>query len=41
MPIYTYTRVQLMHPEVKGWLANILDHHPYKYVYIEPIAVNE
>lgn len=32
IPIYTYTRVQLKHPDVKGWWPNILDHHPYKYV---------
>ena len=35
MPIYTYTRVALRHPSVKGWYANILDHHPYKFVYLE------
>ncbi len=35
VPIYTYTRVYLLRPEVKGWYANIQDHHPYQYVYLE------
>ena len=35
IPIYIYTRVFLIRPEVKGWHPNILDHHPYKYVYLE------
>ena len=35
MPIYTYTRILLKHPSVKGWHPNILDIHPYKYVYLE------
>lgn len=35
IPIYTYTRVLLIHPNIKGWYANILDQHPYKYVYLE------
>ena len=35
MPIYTYTRVMLRDPSVKNWFANILDRHPYKYVYLE------
>ena len=35
IPIYTYTRVYLKRPEVKGWYPNILDHHPYQYVYLE------
>jgi oligopeptide transport system substrate-binding protein len=34
MPIYTYTRILLKHPTVKGWYPNILDIHPYKYVYL-------
>lgn len=33
--IYTYTRIFLMRPEVKGWYPNIMDHHPYQYVYLE------
>ncbi|MEH6557004.1 MAG: peptide ABC transporter substrate-binding protein [Oceanicoccus sp.] len=35
MPIYTYTRLYLKAPELKGWYSNILDHHPYKYIYLE------
>jgi oligopeptide transport system substrate-binding protein len=35
-PIYTYTRVYLKSPDVKGWYPNILDYHPYKYIYLEP-----
>lgn len=35
IPIYTYTRVYLKSPDVKGWYPNILDHHPYKHVYLE------
>ena len=38
MPIYTYTRLYLIRPEVKGWYNNILDHHPYKYVYLEEVV---
>ncbi len=33
LPVYWYTRVYLIRPEVQGWYPNILDHHPYKYVY--------
>ncbi len=35
LPIYTYTRVTLRRPEVRNWFPNILDHHPYKYLYLE------
>ncbi len=35
LPIYTYTRVTLKRPEVQNWFSNILDHHPYKYLYLE------
>ncbi len=33
-PIYTYTNVYLRSADVQGWHPNILDHHPYKYVYL-------
>jgi len=36
IPIYIYTRVYLLDPGVKGWNPTILDHHPYKYLYLEP-----
>ncbi|MBW1915273.1 MAG: peptide ABC transporter substrate-binding protein [Deltaproteobacteria bacterium] len=32
--IYTYTIIRLISPDVKGWYPNVLDHHPYKYVYL-------
>jgi oligopeptide transport system substrate-binding protein len=35
LPIYFYTRVFLIHPSVRGWNPTILDHHPYKYVWLE------
>lgn len=34
MPIYIYTRPYLLDPKVKGWYGNILDHHPWKHVYL-------
>jgi len=38
IPIYYYTRVYLLQPSVKNWYPNNLDHHPYKYVYLDPTA---
>jgi oligopeptide transport system substrate-binding protein len=35
IPIYTYTYKHLLHTSVKGVHDNILDYHPYKYVYLE------
>jgi len=35
MPIYYYMTTYLLDPRVKGWHPTILDHHPYKYVYLE------
>ncbi len=35
LPVYFYTHAFLIRPEVKGWWPTILDHHPYKYVYLE------
>ena len=35
LPVYTYTKISLIRPEVKGWYSNVLDHHPYQYVYLE------
>ena len=40
IPIYTYTRVLLKHPQLKGWEPNILDIHPYKYVYLEDSTID-
>ncbi len=36
IPIYFYTHVFLIQPSVKGWHPTLLDHHPYKYVWLEP-----
>ena len=34
IPIYYYTRVYALRPEVKNWNPNILDHHPWKHIYL-------
>ncbi|MFI5355960.1 MAG: peptide ABC transporter substrate-binding protein [Opitutales bacterium] len=36
IPIYYYTTVRLIQPSVHGWYPTVLDHHPYKYVWLEP-----
>jgi oligopeptide transport system substrate-binding protein len=36
IPIYTYTHVFLKNPSVQGWHATLLDHHPYKHVWLAP-----
>lgn len=36
IPIYFYTRPRLIRPSVKGFYPNLLDHHPYKYIYLVP-----
>ena len=36
IPIYTYTRNFLAKNSVKGLNDNILDYHPYKYIYLSP-----
>ena len=36
IPIYIYTRVYLLDPGVKNYNPTILDHHPYKHIYLEP-----
>ena len=35
LPIYFYVRSSLRQPSVKGWWPNVLDHHPFKHVYLE------
>ena len=35
-PIYYFTHTLLKHPSVKGWNPTLLDHHPYKHVWLEP-----
>lgn len=36
IPLYHYTHVFLIQPSVKGWHPTLLDHHPYKSVWLEP-----
>jgi oligopeptide transport system substrate-binding protein len=35
IPIYYYTHVFLLQPSVQGWPPTLLDHHPYKHVWLE------
>jgi oligopeptide transport system substrate-binding protein len=35
-PLYFNTHVFLLQPQVKGWYPTLLDHHPYKHVWLEP-----
>jgi len=37
LPIYFYVRASLRDRSVKGWWSNVLDHHPYKHVYLEDV----
>jgi oligopeptide transport system substrate-binding protein len=34
IPIYHLSTVRLVHPAVRGWHPTLLDHHPYKYVWL-------
>ncbi|HUL54020.1 MAG TPA: peptide ABC transporter substrate-binding protein [Opitutaceae bacterium] len=36
IPIHYYTHVFLIRPSVHGWYPTLLDHHPYKYVWLGP-----
>ena len=36
LPIYTYTQTRLISTDVHGWDHNILDQHPYKYLWLAP-----
>ncbi len=36
LPLYWYTRVYLLHPDVRNWHPTLLDHHPYKHVDLIP-----
>ena len=40
IPVYFYTNPFLIHGAVKQWLPNILNHHPYKFVYLKNASVN-
>ena len=35
LPLYFYVHLTLRHPTVRGWYPTLLDHHPYKYVYLQ------
>jgi oligopeptide transport system substrate-binding protein len=35
IPLYHNTHVFLLQPSVKGWHPTLLDHHPYKHVWLE------
>ena len=35
IPLYYNTHVFLLQPSVKGWNPTLLDHHPYKHVWLE------
>lgn len=35
IPLYHYTHVFLIRPSVRNWHPTLLDHHPYKTVYLE------
>lgn len=35
VPLYFNTHVFLLQPSVHGWYSTVLDHHPYKYVWLE------
>ncbi len=36
-PIYTYSRIHLVSPDVHGWYENILAHQLYKRIYLETV----
>ncbi len=35
IPVFHYTHVFLLQPSVRGWNSTVLDHHPYKHVWLE------
>ncbi len=38
LPLYWYTRVYLLHPDVQNWHPLLLDNHPYKHIDLVPVA---
>jgi oligopeptide transport system substrate-binding protein len=36
IPLYHMSTVRLVHPAVRGWHPTLLDHHPYKHVWLDP-----
>ena len=35
IPVYYYSHIFLIQPSVHGWYPTLLDHHPYKHVWLE------
>ena len=35
VPLFIYTQVRLVSPQLCGWQPNPLDQHPYKYLWID------
>jgi oligopeptide transport system substrate-binding protein len=35
IPVYYYSHIFLLQPSVRGWHPTLLDHHPYKHVWLE------
>lgn len=35
IPVFYFTHVFLLKPSVRGWHPTLLDHHPYKHVWLE------
>ncbi len=35
IPLYIYTRIYLLSPDVQGWFENVEDVHPLKYVWMK------
>jgi oligopeptide transport system substrate-binding protein len=36
IPVYHYSHGFLIRPSLQGWYPTLLDHHPYKYLYLDP-----
>jgi oligopeptide transport system substrate-binding protein len=36
MPLYFYRSKSLVQPSVRGWHPNLLDHHPWKHISLQP-----
>ena len=35
IPLYHHNRVYLLSPAVQGWVPNLIDDHPYKYIWLK------
>ena len=36
IPLYFYTKPQLVRPEVQGWTPNVLEAHRYQEIWLDP-----